>query len=341
MKIYFAGLFLLLAAPAPLFAQFQSGRSVEGRETLRLGLSYGSVFGLDGEVRETTRPYYELTGVDGAPPENYSWDELGFDDEFSTYGLFLEKMWRFATLHTRLFHGTPQLSGTADRDYYLGVEHVSYNGRDYEYLKIPRGTEYTGDLDIYTLSLGLRITPFSIGNDDHYVEFTPWLHLGFLAFAGDYVIDAGPARGVVQYERPPRDYVEGGRATGVSGLLVPEFGLGGEFRFYLTEAASLYLMGNLGLLKFDGSTGDFGISSRNEKNVEIDYLTVSARIMLEQAIHENINLLVGLEWQSWTADAESRATAKTAEEIEAIREKYDKEIAFEMNTVAGFVGLSF
>lgn len=321
-------------------AQFQGGRVVENRETFSIGLIAGSIVGLDGEVRETTRPFYELQGS-GAPPENYSWDELGFDDSFAAYGLFVEKKWRYATFHSRLFHGVPGVSGTADRDYYVGVGNVNYGGREYDYLKIPQGTSYKGELDIYALNLGLRITPFSIGNDEYMVEFVPWIHLGLFAFFGDYLIDAGRATGVVQYENPPRDYVVGGRASGTSGLAVPEIGLGGDFRFYLTDDATLYLGGNVGVLNFDGSTADFGISSRNEKDLELDYLTVSARLMLEVALSERINLLLGLELQSWSAEAESRATAKTEEEIRELREKFDKEISLEMRSIMGMVGLSF
>lgn len=323
-------------------AQVQGGRYLPpDRETFRIGLAAGSAFGLDGEVKETTRPYYESLGIPGAPPEDYSWDELGFDDSFPVYGLNMEKMWPYVTLQGRLFRGAPELNGTADRDYYIGVEDIAYGGRDYEYMKIPAGTDYSGDIDAWSMSLGLRITPVSFGNDDYIVEFTPWIHLGLFAFYGDYTIDAGPATGVVQYESPPRDYVVGGRGTGMSGIVMPELGLGGEFRIYVTEGATLIAQGNAGILKFDGNTGDFGISSRNEKDLEIDYLTLSARLMLELALNPSLNMLFGVEIQSWTADAESRATAKTEEEILALREKFDKDIRFEMNTVMAFVGFSF
>jgi hypothetical protein len=326
--------------PSQAKAQFQGGRVVEDRETFHIGLTAGTIFGLDGEVRETTRPFYELQGR-GAPPENYSWDELGFDDSFVAYGFFMEKMWRYITLQTRLFHGVPELSGTADRDYYIGVGGVNFNGREYDYLKIPRGTSYSGELDIYALNLNMRITPFSIGNDDYFVEFVPWIHVGLFGFLGDYVIDAGRASGVVQYENPPRDYVVGGRATGTSGLVVPELGLGGEFRFFLTDGATLHLGGNIAFLNFDGNTSDFGISSRNEKDLELDYVTVSGRLLLEIALNDRMNLLLGVELQSWTAEAESRASAKTEEEIRELREKFDKDISLEMSSIMGLVGLSF
>lgn len=323
-------------------AQIQGGRYLPpDRETFRIGLAAGMVFGLDGEVKETTRPYYETAGIPGAPPENYSWDALGFDDSFPVYGLNMEKLWQYATLQGRLFRGNPKLNGTADRDYYIGVSDISHQGRGYDYMKIPAGAEFDGDIDAWSMSLGLRITPVSFGNDEYIVEFTPWIHLGLFAFYGDYTINAGPSTGVVQYENPPRDYVVSGRATGTSGMVMPELGLGGEFRFHLTDGAALIAQGNAGYLRYNGSTDNFGISSRNEKDLEIDYFTLSARLILEIAMNPSMNLLIGLEFQSWTADAESRATAKTEEEILALREKYDKDISFDMNTFMAFIGFSF
>jgi len=346
MKIPLRKAFIVVCAVAtiarPALAQVQAGRYLGDRETFRLYLDVGQAYGLDGEVQETTRPI-EVAGLKPTttPPENYSWHELGFDDNFPLYGLGWEKLWKYVTFNGRLVTGRPELSGTANRDYYLGVGDITYRGREYEYMKIPRGTQYEGEIDTYTLNLALRITPFSLGNEEYYTEFTPWIHLGLFNFLGDYEIRAGRAQGVVEYENPPREYVVGGTGSGMSGLVVPEYGLGGEFRFYLAESAALYLMGNVALLNLSGSTGDLGISTRNEKNVDVDYQTLTTRLLLEIEMTDSTDFLIGIEYQNTTADASSRAKIRSAEEAVVIREKLDKDITFEMNTLMGLIGFRF
>ncbi len=321
-------------------AQFQAGRPLGDRNTFMISLTLGMVQDLDGEVRESTRPIETIGGpTSGSPPENYSWRELGFDDSFALYGVHMEKLWRYFTLYGRVRHGVAKLSGTADRDYYIGVESIPFGARDYEYMKIPEGTAYDGEIDIFTLDFGLRFIPFSITTPEERLTIAPWLHLGLFGFIGDYEINAGPATGVIQYENPPRDYVVRGRGTGTAGIVMPEIGFGGEINFKLTDKTAINLQGNWGILKYNGSTGDFGISTRNEKAVDIDYTTISARLLLETAINDSMDLVIGVEVQSWEADASVKAKDKPDEVILALREKFDKDILFTMNTVMGFIGI--
>lgn len=322
-------------------AEVTSGRNLEGRRDFSVGLTAGSVFGLNGEVVETTRPIEEIGGrTSGAPPEDYSWEELGFDQDFETFGIFIEQIWKYATLRLEMFHGNPKLEGTADRDFYIGVGDVSFNGQDYEYMKIPEGTSYTGDIDLYTFLINLNITPVSFGSPDG-IQFTPWLHLGLFSFVGDYEIDAGEAQGVTQYENPPRDYVIGGQASGTSGLVIPEYGVGGELRIPIGEASSLSLECNIALLNFDGSTSDFGIDSRNNKALDIDFVTASARVLFEVPMSEKADFMFGVEFQQWEADADVEAEDKSDEEVLELREKFDKKVHFEMSSIMGIVGVKF
>lgn len=322
-------------------AQMQKGRNLDDRKTFSISLTVGSVFGLDGEVQETTRPIEEIGGpTSGAPPEDYSWKELGFDDSFATVGVSVEKIWNYITLQGSFLHGTPKVSSTADRDYYIGVGEVKFDGREYEYMVIPEGESYKGDIDIYAFDMRMLITPVSFGSSGT-VQFTPWIHLGLFGFVGDYEIDAGPAQGVTQYENPPRDYVIGGKGTGVTGLLVPELGIGGEVRIPISDQVRLTLQAHAAFLKYKGSNSDFGVSSRNEKAVDVDYRTIGARALVEVELNERVNLIAGIEFQYWTGDAEVRAKDKDDEEVLALREKFDKDVTFEMSSLVGIVGLQF
>jgi len=330
----------LAAAGFSAKAEVHSGRNMEDRKDFSIGISAGSAFDLDAEVNETTRPLDEFRGQ-RSPPENYSWEDLGIDQEFNTLGFFLEKMWRYATLQLQVSYGNPQGNGIANRDYYIGVDDVSFEGQDYEYMKIPKGTKFSGDIDVYNIELGVNITPVSFESDEYYLTFTPWIRLGVFAFITDYSIDAGPAQGITQYENPPRDYVVGGDATGMNGIAIPEIGIGGELRFAVTDATHLSIEAGVNYLKFDGDTGDFGVSSRNEKNVEIDFISLNTRITLEIVLSDTTDLLIGIEAQTLDADAKVEAKDKSREEIEEIREKFDKDVTFTMNHISAFIGLRF
>lgn len=333
--------FLVFIGASIASAQVQWGRDLEDRNTFTIGLTLGSVFGLDGEVQETTRPIETIGApTSGAPPEDYSWKELGFDDSFLTAGLTLEKMWRFVTLQSHALYGQHSVSGTADRNFYIGVGNVPYRGIDYDYMVIPKGEHFTGDIDAYAFDMRMLITPISFGSP-RAAQFTPWVHVGFFGFVADYEINAGPAKRVIQYENPPRDYVVGGRGTGVTGLLVPEIGLGAELFVPLTDRVRLSLQGHAAFLKFKGSNRDFGVSSRNEKSVDVDYRNIGARALLEMEMNERMDLIVGVEFQYWTGDADVRATDKPEEDMRALREKFDKEAHFEMKSVLGIIGLRF
>ncbi len=322
-------------------AQVQWGRDLDDRKTFSIGLTLGSVFGLDGEVQETTRPIEEIGGpTSGAPPEDYSWRELGFDRSFTTYGFFVEKMWPYITLQSHFSHGRPSVSGTADRDYYIGVGDVRHEGRKYEYMVIPEGERFSGDINAYSFDLRMLITPVSFGSADT-VQFTPWLHLGLFAFVADYEVDAGPSQEVIQYENPPRDYVVRGKGSGITGLLVPEFGVGGEVYIAITERIRLALQAHAAFLRYKGSTRDFAVSSRNEKALDVDYQTFGARALLEVELNDQVDFIAGLEFQYWSGDAEVRARDRPRDEILTLREKFDKDVTFEMSSLVALIGLRF
>lgn len=322
-------------------AQWHAGRDLEDRRTFSIGITAGTIFNLDGEVRETERPLYAFTDDhSGAPPEDYSWDELGFDDNYLALGLVVEKMWRYITLNANAFYGNPTVSGTADRNYFIGVEEVAFRSRTYEHMMIPEGQRYRGDIRAGKLELRTQITPVSYRTRQK-IELTPWIHLGLFGFIGDYEIDAGPAQGVRQYERPPRDYVIGGTGSGTTGILVPEIGLGGEVRFPLGDASHLSFQAHYALLKHSGRTGDFGISSRREKALDVDYHTYSVRAQFEFDRGERSDLIVGVEFTHRTGDAEVRAKDRPRDEVLELREKFDKDVHFQVSSLLAFVGLRF
>ncbi len=332
---------LWLSPPHAAYGQWRAGRNLEDRPTFSIGISGGAMFDLDGEVREIDRPLYAYTDDhSGAAPEDYSWDELGFDDQYLVVGIMLEKMWRFVSLGANAFYGNPSVRGIADRDYYIGVESVRWEGETYEHLVIPEGQEYRGDIRAGKLDLYTRITPVSY-ETRRGTALTPWIHAGLFLFVGDYEIDAGEARDLIQYERPPRDYVVGGEGSGTAWVVIPEIGLGGEIRMPLGASTHFSLQANYALFKFSGRSGDIGISSRHEKSLNVDYHTFGFRGQLEHQVGRRVELFAGVEFARRSGDAEIRAKDRPTEEVLELREKFDKDVHFQVSTVLGFVGLRF
>ena len=124
-------------------------------------------------------------------------------------------------------------------------------------------------------------------------------------------------------------------------MIAPEIGIGAELRVPLSHSVTFNLQGHVGLLKYAGSTGDFGISARNEKGVDVDYLTYSSKLMFEIALNQNMDLIFGAELFYRDGEAEVRAKDKPEDEILALREKFDKDVTFQMTSLMGFVGLQF
>ncbi|HOW96402.1 MAG TPA: hypothetical protein P5567_10360 [Kiritimatiellia bacterium] len=306
----------------------------------------GQVTTLDGYVQETTRPFYDITdpGKNDQFAESYTLEELGFDGGYATFGFSFEKQWRFFTLQANLSYLSPAVRGEAVRDYYIGVEDVSYNGETYDYMHIPEGAPFEAEMQGGSFAMRGLATPVSI-TAGRAVEITPSLGLGLNTFFSYFEIDAGPAQGVVLYEIPPREYVVGGRGKGWTGMVLPELGAGLDVRFgggtAEQRAPELLLQAYFALLDFSGSTEDFGISSRNAKDVDLEYDHFEARALVGIPMSKDLELLLGVGVQHMKADAEVMAEDRPAEEVEELREKFNKFIQLEMTTVTFLAGLRF
>ena len=334
-----------LTTPIPAADSSQWGRDLENRPTVSLNLSAGSLFELDGSVKETTRPIYEVLGGGNEGAEDYSFDELGFTESYPVFGLEFEKMWKYVTLQLRGAYVAADAQAEAERDYYLGVEEVSFGGEDYDYMKIPQGQDYEADIQGGMLGARALVTPFTLEPESWMIEFVPSVYFGVFSFAGYYEIDAGPAEGVILYENPPREYVVGGTGKGWTGIAVPEIGLGGELRLGQGQRfgrdVSLILEGYYSIFQFEGTTEDLGISSRHDKLLDLDYTAYEVRLLFEIPMSESLDLFFGAGYQVIEADALSRAEDRPAEEVLALREKFDKDIHFEMSQATALLGIRY
>jgi hypothetical protein len=331
----------LLAAGAAGRAEIVGGRVLPPARDAGLSVGVGAIVDMAGEVRETTRPLYTATGREYLQErrEDYDLEDFGMDGGYATFALAGENAGKYVTLGFRLTYLGLDTETTALRDYYIGVSSVSFAGRDYEYMQIPEGTPFTADFTGGMLELHGLVTPLTFQGGG--LLLTPWLGLGLLVVGGQYKIDAGPATGTVQYLNPPETYVVGGEADGfvVGGL--PELNLGGELRLGASDALNLVVRLNYGFCSFEADAGMFSSADHHDKDLTLDHANLRAMCGIEWPLEGGRAVSLGVTYQSIKTEAETRSSATSTEEIIANRERFDKDIDFDMTLVTGVLGYRF
>ena len=326
---------IVLSLPA---AAAERGRVLDPERRTRLTFTVGDATPIEGGVQETDRPLNSVRDqITPEAPESFTFDELGLDESESTFGLAFEHQWRWVTFFLNSTWLEASAQANAPRDLFIGVSEVRFDGREYDYQRIPAGAPYAGEIDLFATSFRFGVTPVTL-NPGGAAQFVPWIGVGLFTLAGEFEIDAGPATGVQLYEFPPREYVIGGRSKGDVGALAPELGIGGELLFRLSARSSLVLQGNYMISDLSVSTRELGVDSRNEKEIDLDYRAADLRAHVELPMGASSNVIVGVEYRNVVIDAVSRAQERTIEEIFELQEKFNKEIDFEIESVLLHVG---
>lgn len=328
---------LLCAPPAARAAEW--GRVIEAGFASRFTLNIGDASPIEGGVQETERPLNDIRDqITPEAPESFTFDELGLSESESTFGLSFEHQWKWVTFFLNATYMEASANGVAPRDLFIGVKDVRFGGAEFNYQRVPAGTAYTSDIDLLAADFRFAITPVTFAPGGP-VEFVPWIVLGLYTLGGQFDIDAGPALGVEEYENPPRLYVVGGTSEGEAAALAPEIGVGGELLFRVGEGSRLTLQGSYVFVDVSASTSDLGVSSRNEKDIDLDFEGYDLRLYYEHPLNDRLKLLVGGEYRRIVVDALSEAKDRPADEVVEIREKFNKNVDLEIETVTLNVGL--
>jgi hypothetical protein len=320
-----------------------AGRSTPKTRDANIRLGGGVIMEIAGTVQETTRRFYDATDQQfkQSDAERFDLDDFDFDDGFGTVGLSLEKAAKYFTFQMELGVMQPDVSTVARRNYYIGVDGVDFNGQTYEHMQIPEGQAFEMEITALMADLRFLLTPCTVEGGERFA-FTPWAGIGLFLWGGEYDLDAGPARGVIQYQEPPEDFVVGGQSSGYLGIGVPELALGGEMRFGRADGVNLVLQGTYAVLEYDGDTGWITSSKHREKDLDLEHVNIRARAQIEIPRGEKAMWTVGVQYQ--LVDSEALISTKedlTLEEVIARRERFDKEVDFHMKAVMGTVGLTF
>ncbi|MFH1026392.1 MAG: hypothetical protein V1791_00165 [Pseudomonadota bacterium] len=338
-------------------AELNGGRYISGDRHFQTRFNLGMMSFNEGYVRETRRAYDNEEG----PPayeaylSNYTLEELGLDENYMTFGLGIEQQWKYLTFQFSGKYSNPQADAVAHMHptaspvppsrmgYYIGVDEVKYKGKTYDYMMIPENQKFSADIQSYMLEMAFLFTPFSINTFQ--THWTPWLRIGLLGIGGSYEIDAGPAKGVVQYEIPPKDYVVCGKGTGWGAVGTPEIGFGGEAKFFWFETvngdAELSIQGDYSMMELDGSPGSVGLNLETTRNVDFDYSRWQLALVGEIPISKTSALVLGLTYQNISAEVKLDSVHRSEAEQKTYSEKYDKEGKLGVSEWMLTIGLKF
>jgi len=319
------------------------GRSEEAGRGFSLGLRGGVITEFNAVVQETTRKLYDVTGEEWKQDRanNFALEDFNVTGSHPAIGLGLQRSGRFLTFHLDANYMAISSDAVARRDYYLNdVGPLTYDGRSYDNMVISEGESFSFDVNGAAVEMRFQITPLTFQPVSG-LRIVPFLDAGLFGFVGSYEIDAGDARGIIQYQNPIEDFVDGGRVSGISGLGLPEYGGGVEIRVGQPDSMQLVLHGHYVVCRYSGGTSFLTSSSHREKNLEIDHTNIRLRAHAEFPLRSGRSWFFGGQYQQVRSEGVVESAATDPAEIIARRERFDKEFAFRMAMINAFVGMRF
>lgn len=331
-----------LAAPA-LATGFYPGYDPDPDRPSRLTVAPGAILSLSGSVRETFRSFYAATGQHEkqALAESYDFDDFNVDPPYFTLGLNYDRRGQFFGFRANAAFFSLSSHATAKRDYYLGIEDsISYKGRKYDHLKIPKDKDFSLSLDGTVMDFVFDFTPFTFFFGDD-VRLSPSLDLGLALAGGRYEIDAGSPQGVYVYQNPPVDFVVGGTSSSFVGAPAPVIGGGLTLRVGEPELDDVVWTTRLNVdgFSYHGSTSVF--SSSRSKNADLKLLVVSAETSWLFPLQSGNQLSIGARIRHFSIDGDITSKPKDVASIIAARERFDKSLDFDLLLGEFFIGLAF
>ena len=321
----------------------QWGGIVPPGQEHQLRASVGGIFEFEGMVEETTRKYYDAVGryKSQRDAESYGTSDFDADGFYGMIGFSLNCNWQVFRLQLDTSFMNPQIDATASRNYYLTLQDdISYRGKNYDHLMIPKGSPFTMEMFGNLTELTLSLVPFSFEGAEGTLVINPMLDLGVMAVVGKYEIDAGDSRGVTEYQNPPELFVIGGKGEGLAGAGLPQFGVGVNVLMGDPEGMQLELDAHYLMMTYNGSTGFFTTAEHRKKDLDLDHRNIRLRGALQFPLGD-VRMIAGVQLELIDLDGTLESSAKSREEIIARRERFDKEFAFKMHSVVATFGFVF
>ena len=334
---------VLLATAADAAAEPHWGAETAQDRDARWSFSIGATLDLSGTVDETFRAYYHATGQDAKQSlaESYDLKDFGLDPPYRTFGVHFDRQWKWTALRWNLVFLDVSANARAKRDYFIGLgDKVSYQGRRYDHMKIPKGSDFSVDFSGAMTDLLVSFTPvtFELGDG---VDLVPSIDLGIALVGGSFELDAGKARGTAVYQNPPVDFVVGGDSSSFIGVGAPMAGIGAELRVGDPGFVQWITRANVGVFAYDGGTKPFTSSSHREKNLDVTFVSAGLDTSVLLPMDERTCLSLGARLQLLTLNGDITSKEHEDAAIVAARERFDKSVDFRMVQASLYLGVSF
>ena len=341
LPLLFVGLCLTAATAA--HAQMVSGSLPSYNRDSEWRASIGAIADVSGTIKETFRAFYAATGQDSKQSlaDTYKLSDFGVDTPYYSFGTQYGCQWDYFAFHWNFNVFDVSTDAKAKRNYYLGVgSDISYNGRKYDHLQIPKGQKFSLDFLGGMMDFTFSFTPFSLIFDES-IKLTPSLDLGIVLVGGRYEIDAGKPRGTTVYQNPPVDFVVGGSSSSFIGAAAPRIGVGGELRIIYENDVEWVSRGGLGYFSYDGSTKPFTSAGHREKEIDISIFSLMLDSGFVFPLDDDSALTLGGRIEYLSIDAEIKSKEKDAASIIAARERFDKSADLSMLMIMLYVGYTY
>lgn len=322
---------------------FSWGNVCSPERDTRWGVTYGSIESVNGSVHETTRPYYTAVGrdADQALREHYSLSDFNINGGITTLGVKYDRHFEWFGLHWNLAGFKMETSARAKRNYYISTyDEIHYGGKSYDHMMIPGGSNFDAEFIGASTDLTFDFTPFTISWTE-WSRLAPFIEVGLVAVVGQYEIDAGPARGTTVYQNPPVTFAIGGNAKSLIGVGAPQIGIGAEYTLGWDDGLQWINRLGLDIFKYDGSTDVLTSSQHRSKHADITLATVTWDSNVYIPLESLRAIVVGMRLQFMDFDGSITSDAKDNETIIARRERFNKDIDFDMLSVLFTVGFTY
>ena len=306
---------------------------------------FGAITTIKGTIDETFRAFYAATGQDykQALAESYDLSDFGVDGPYQTIGFHYDHVWKSWAFKWDMLFFDISTEARAKRDYYIGVgKDISYNGRKYDHLMVPKGDDFSIDLFGAMTDIMFSYAPitFFYGENED-MRLIPSLDLGLVFFGGQFEIDDGNPRGTTVYQNPPVNFVIGGKSESFIGGGAPKVGGGATFIKGRDGDPQWVSNVNLGYFAYDGSTKLFTSSNHREKELDVNMFTLGAETGFVLPLGDAVALTGGLRLQFLSLTGEIRSKDKSQAEVIAARERFDKSVDFTITTAMVYLGLMY
>lgn len=321
---------------------FVAGRDYDDGRDAHFGVSVGTITEFRGMVEETTRSLYDVTGETWKQEtaESYDLDDFNLDDSYPTFGIVFENAGKYFTFQMDLAYMAISSDAVAQRDYYLAVDSIVFNGVEYDNFMIPEGRSFSFDFQGASIETHFLFTPFTFRPAEGF-RLIPFLSLGLFGYVGQYDIEAGESVGIKEYQNPIEEFVIGGKVDGLMGMGLPEYGGGLELRLGTADSMNFVIQGRYNVCQYDGSTSFLTSRSHRDKNADIDHWNAQVKAFAEFPLRDGRSWMLGAEYQQIQSEGLISQTEEDPEQIIANRERFDKEFEFGTTTFNAFVGLTF